>query len=83
MHVDSPDPAEQDFEDPVFDLLCKNKEENPTDLTHPSGYKGRGVAKMMARSGLRCQCHYARRHLCPVNILAEDFGFTPSTSASP
>ena len=36
----------------------------------------------MARSGLRCPCHYVRRHLCPVKLLADEFGFTPSTSAS-
>ena len=76
-------PAHQDFDDPVVDLLChQNKEENPADQTHPTGYKSRGVAKMMVRSGRRCPCHYVRRHLCPVKLLADEFGFTSSTSAS-
>ena len=75
VHMESPVPAQQDFEDPVF-------EGNPSDETHPTGYKGRGVASMMVRSGLRCPCHYVRRHLCPVKLLADEFGFTSSTSAS-
>ena len=80
--TDSFDPQQQDFDDPVFDLLCKTKEERHTDPALLSGYKGRGVAKMMSRSGLRCKCHYVRSHLCPLKLLADEFGFTHSTSAS-
>ena len=82
VQMESHVPEKQDFDDPVFDLLCKNKEESPANQTHPPGYTGRGAAKMMARSGLRCQCHYVRRHLGPVKLLVDEFGFTPSTSAS-
>ena len=82
VRVESHIPADPDFDDPVFDLLCKGKEDSPATPVNPVKYEGRGVAKMMVRSGLRCPCHYVRRHLCPVKLLADEFGFTQSTSSS-
>ena len=71
-----------DFDDPVFDLLCKSKADSPATPVDSVKYEGRGVAKMMVRSGLRCPCHYVRRHLCPLKLLADEFGFTQSASSS-
>ena len=67
-----------DFDDPVFDLLCKSKADSPATPVDSVKHEGRGVAKMMVRSGLRCPCHYVRRHLCPLKLLADEFGFTQS-----
>ena len=53
-----------DFDDPVFDLLCNSKVDSPATPVDSVKYEGRAVAKMMVRSGLRCPCHYVRRHLC-------------------
>ena len=82
VRVASHVPAAHDFDDPAFDLFCKSKADSPATPVNSVKYEGRGVAKMMVRSGLRCPCHYVRRHLCPVKLLADEFGFTQSTLSS-